>query len=86
MSEIGKLIATIVLLVSLVSSIPFYLAMTSGLIRISQGDINATTDIINSATDEMVSTFTWNVVIYVAIGFASALGLGCVVAFLKKLS
>jgi len=86
MSEIAKLIATVVLLVSLVSSIPFYLALTSGVIRISQGDLNATQDIIESTTDEVVSTFMWNVVIYVAIAFASVLGLGCVVAFLKKLS
>lgn len=85
MSEIAKLVIAIIGVVSLVSSIPFYLAMTSGVIRLSQGDLNATQDIIESTTDEVVSTLMWNVVIAVGIAIATALGLGFVVTFLRKL-
>ena len=86
MNEIAKLIVTVVGIISLVSSIPFYLAVTSGVIRLSQGDPNATQDITNSMTDEVVSTLMWNVAIGVGIAIASALGLGFLVAILKKLS
>jgi hypothetical protein len=86
MSEIVKLVIAVIGIVSLASSIPFYFALTSGVIRISQGDLNATQDIIESTTDEVVSTLMWNVAIYVGIAIASALGLGFLVAFLKKLS
>jgi hypothetical protein len=85
MSEIVKLIVTVVGIISLVSSIPFYLAVTSGVVRLSQGDLNATQDITNSMTDEVVSTLMWNVAIGVGITIASALGLGFLVAILKKL-
>ena len=86
MSEITKLIIAVVGIVSLLSSIPFYLALTSGVIRISQGDLNATQDIIESTTDEAVSTLMWNVVIAVGISIATALGLGFLVTFLKRLA
>lgn len=85
MSEIAKLIVTIVSIISLVSSIPFYLAVTSGVIRLSQGDLNATQDMTNSMTDEVVSTLMWNVAIGAGIAIASALGSSFLVAILKKL-
>lgn len=84
MNEVAKLIVTVVGIVSLVSSIPFYLALSSGVIRLSQGDLNATQDITNSMADEVVSTLMWDVAIGVGIMFASALGLGFLVKILRK--
>jgi len=85
MSDIGKLIVTLVTVFSLVGSIGFYLTMISGSIRISQGDFNATQDMVQAASDEIVDSVTWTVVIGVAISICSALGLGFLVAILKKL-
>lgn len=85
MNDIGKLIVTLVTVFSLVGSIGFYLAMISGSIRMSQGDFNATQDMVQAASDEIVNSITWAVVIGVAITICSALGLGFLVAILKKL-
>jgi hypothetical protein len=85
MNDIGKLIVTLVTVFSLVGSIGFYLTMISGSIRISQGDYNATQDMVQAASDEIVDSVTWSVVIGVAITICSALGLGFLVAILKKL-
>jgi hypothetical protein len=85
MNEIAKLIVTLVTVFSLVGSIGFYLTMISGSIRIYQGDYNATQDMAQAASDEIVGALTWSVVIGVAIAICSALGLGFIVAILKKL-
>jgi len=53
--------------------------------RISQGDYNATQDMAEDIAEEVTDTAIWSAVIYVAIAFASALGLGGLVAILKRL-
>lgn len=85
MSEIAKLIVTVVTVFSVVGSIGFYLIMISGSIRIFQGDYNATQDMAQAASDEIVGALTWSVVIGVAIAICTALGLGFIVAILRKL-
>jgi hypothetical protein len=85
MNDLGKLIVTLVTVFSLVGSLGFYLTMISGSIRISQGDFNATQDMVQATSDEIVDSVMWSVVIGVAIAICSALGLGFLVAILKKL-
>lgn len=85
MNEIAKLVVTLVTVFSLVGSIGFYLTMISGSIRIYQGDYNATQDMAQAASDEIVGALTWSVVIGVAIAICSALGLSFIVVILKKL-
>jgi hypothetical protein len=85
MNAIGKLIVTLITMFSLVGSIGFYLTMISGSIRIYQGDYNATQDMAQAASDEIVDTVTWSVVVMFATAVCSTLGLGFLVAILKKL-
>ena len=85
MNEIGKLIVTIVGLFSLLGSIGFYLTIISDSIRIYQGDYNATQNVAQAASDEIVDTVTWSAIVAVAIALCSALGFGCIVAMLKRL-
>lgn len=85
MNEIGKLIVAVIGIFSLIGSTVFYLNMMSYSVRISQGDYNATQDMAEDVAEEIKDTVIWSTVIYVAIAFAGALGLGGVVAFLKKL-
>lgn len=85
MNEIGKLIITIVGVFSLVGSIVFYLGLMDAFVRVSQGDYNASQEIAESMADETVDTIKWTLAIEVLITIASVLGLGSVVALLKKL-
>ncbi len=85
MNEIGKLIVTIVSVFSVVGSLVFYLGLMEAFVRVSQGDHDATQEIAESVADETVDTIKWTLAIEVLIAVASILGLGSLVALLKKL-
>ena len=85
MNEIGKLIVTLVTVFSLIGSIVFYLNMTDYMVRISQGDYNATRDMVEEVAEEITDTIIWSTIIGFLIAIAGALGLTGLVAFLKKL-
>jgi hypothetical protein len=57
----------------------------SGAIRMYQGDFNATHDIVESLSDEIVISVKTKVILTFISSIAGALGLGSLVAFLKKL-
>jgi hypothetical protein len=84
MNEIVKSIIAAIGIVSLLSSIPFYLGLMSGAIRIYQGDYNATQDMAEDFADEVTGTLIWTAVIAILIAFATALGLTGLVAILRK--
>lgn len=84
MNEIIKIVGTIIGILSLIGTISFYLDVAPKLIRVSQGDDNATHEIIEDLTKEAASTLMTNAVISLLIAIASALGLTWLAAILKK--
>lgn len=85
MNEIAKLIVTLVTVFSAVGSLIFYLNAMSGVMRIYQGDLDATKDVTESVADEAVGQIEWSVGICIPITIASALGLTGFVAMFKKM-
>ena len=84
MSDLAKLIISVVAVFSLVGSLMFYLTIMSGAVRIYNGDYNATQEMAQAVSDEVVSTMEWTIVKVVLIAFFSAIGIGSIVAILKK--
>jgi hypothetical protein len=85
MNDIAKLIVTFVTVFSVVGSLGYYLTMISGTIQIYQGNYNATQGMVQATSGEIVDELTWYAGITIAIAVCSALGLGFIVAILKKL-
>lgn len=84
MKEIAALVIAVVIAVSLVSSLVFHLGLMSGFIRIYQGDLNATQEVVESVSDKLVSSIKTRLIVTIAYSVAGALGLGSLAAFLKK--
>jgi len=84
MNEIIKIAGIIIGIFSLIASISFYLNMTPKLIRISQGDSNATQEVIEDLAKEVSSTLITQTVKSLLIAIASVFGLTGLVAILKK--
>lgn len=59
MSEVLKSVTLILLVFGVIGSIIFYFTLTSGFIRIIQGDNNAVRDIEEVIKDEVISTIRW---------------------------
>ena len=85
MNDIAKLIVTIVTVFSLAGSLIFSLCFMNGVVRVCQGNYNATQDMVDSFNEETVETIKWTFGKEILIAFASVLGLTGVVAILKKL-
>jgi len=84
MNEIVKIVCVIMGVFSLIGYITFYLNIMPKLIRVSQGDSNATQEIVQDLAEEASSTLMTQAVISLLIAIASALGLTWLVALLKK--
>ena len=80
----GKELGVIVGLFLTIGSIVFILTVLSGSMCMIQGDTSAAGDVANAVADEAVSDVQWSVGVGVLIALASALGLGGVVAWLKR--
>ena len=85
MNELAKLIGTVVSIFFLIGFLSAYLSLMDTVVRIQQGDSNASQEFVELIEDEVVSTVNLGVVKAVAIAFASALGLGSLVALIKKI-
>ncbi len=85
MKEVIALIVVVAGIVSVVGYLVFYVGLMSGAIRIYKGDLNATQDIAKSIGDEIVISVKRQVILTFVSAIAGALGLGSLVAFLKKL-
>jgi hypothetical protein len=80
----GKELGAIVGIFLTVGSIVFILSVLSGSMRMMQGDVSAAGDVAGAIADEAVSGVQWSVGVAVLIALASALGLGSVVAWLRR--
>ena len=84
MKGILGLIASVLVVISAVSTIIFVLNMMQATVRLSQGDASAANDMANTASAEIVSNLQWEIIKIVGIAIASALGLGALVKILKS--
>ena len=82
--EIGIIVIAVVAVFSLVSYLSFSTRVAQDTSRMTQGDPSAASDLGNAVSDEATGEIEWGVGIALLIAVCSALGLGSIVAILKK--
>jgi hypothetical protein len=82
--EIGAIIVAVVGIFSLIGYLGFASQVAQDTSRLSQGDSSAATDLGNAVANEATGEVQWDVGIAILIVICSALGLGSIVAILKR--
>ena len=85
MKEIAKLIVSLVGIFSIINSLPFIVDIMNYSVRISQGDYNATQEMVKEVAEEITSQAVWEVIKCLLIALFSILGLTGLVKVLKNL-
>jgi hypothetical protein len=65
LSEIGKLIGTLLAIFSILGAVTFYVALSNGLYAVTQGDPDAAQEVAEVLRDETVNTIKGEVVLAV---------------------
>jgi len=82
--EIGALIILLVSIFSIIGYLSFASTVMQDTSRLTQGDSGAASDLGNAVSNEVTGEVEWIVGIAILIVVCSALGLGSIVAILKK--
>ena len=82
--EIGALIVLLVSIFSLIGYLSFASTVMQDTSRLSQGNSGAASDLGNAVANEATGEVQWDVGIAILIAIFSALGLGSIVAILKR--
>ncbi|MEM2568273.1 MAG: hypothetical protein QXH20_07405 [Candidatus Bathyarchaeia archaeon] len=88
MKEIAKLIVSLVgifSIINIINSLPFIVNIMNYSVRISQGDYNATQEMVKEVAEEITSQAVWEVIKCLLIALFSILGLTGLVKVLKNL-
>jgi len=83
--EIGAIIIAVVGIFSLIGYLGFASTIVQDTSRLSQGDLSAASDLGNAVADQATGEIQWGLSIAVLIAICSELGLGSIVAILKRL-
>lgn len=83
--EIGAIIVALVGIFSLIGYLGFVSTVAQDTSRLSQGDSSAASDLGNAVANEATGEVQWDLGLAVLIAVCSALGLGSVVAILKRI-
>jgi hypothetical protein len=83
--EIGAIIIAIVGIFTFIGYLGFASTIVQDTSRLSQGDSSAASDLGNAVADQAIGEIQWGLGIAVLIVICSALGLGSIVAVLKRL-
>ena len=83
--EIGAIIVALVSIFSLIGCLGFANTVIQDTSQLSQGDSSAVGDLGSAVANEATGELHWNVGIALLIAFCTALGLGSIVAILKRL-